>query len=113
MARHDDRANDAMRVVELVPDFLENPLGSLLIKVGNTQVLCAANVDDKVPSFLSNRGRGWITAEYAMLPAATQSRSAREIVRGRPSGRTMEIQRLIGRAMRSVVDRKALGERTI
>ncbi len=113
MARHDDRANDAMRAVELVPDFLANPLGSLLIKVGNTQVLCAANVEDKVPSFLSNRGRGWITAEYAMLPAATQSRSAREIVRGRPSGRTMEIQRLIGRAMRSVVDRKALGERTI
>ncbi len=113
MARHDDRANDAMRAVELVPDFLANPLGSLLIKVGNTQVLCAANVEDKVPTFLSHRGQGWITAEYAMLPAATQSRSAREIVRGRPSGRTMEIQRLIGRAMRSVVDRKALGERTI
>ncbi len=113
MKRHDGREPDALRPVELIPHFQKNPLGSVLIRMGGTHVLCAANVEDRVPPWLVGAGEGWITAEYAMLPSATDTRSAREISKGRPSGRTMEIQRLIGRALRSVVDRKALGERTV
>ena len=87
--------------------------GSALIKVGNTHVLCAASVEDTVPPFLRNSGKGWVTAEYSMLPRATAQRTPREVTKGRPSGRTHEIQRLIGRSMRSVVDTAALGERTV
>jgi len=113
MARHDGRADDAMRPVEMVTGYINAPLGSVLIHVGQTRVLCNCSVEDKVPHFLKGSGEGWVTAEYAMLPAATSTRSEREIKRGRPSGRTMEIQRLIGRALRSVVDRRRLGERTL
>jgi ribonuclease PH len=111
--RHDGRADDALRELEIVPDYLRNPAGSVLIRMGETRVVCAASVEDSVPSFLRDSGEGWVTGEYAMLPAATSTRTPREINRGRPSGRTMEIQRLIGRALRSVVDRKALGQRTV
>ena len=113
MKRHDGRAEDELRPVELKPGYLKQPAGSVLISCGGTRVLCAASVEDKVPKFLHGSGEGWITAEYAMIPAATSSRTQREVTRGRPSGRTLEIQRLIGRALRSVVDRRALGERTI
>jgi ribonuclease PH len=99
--------------MKMTPGFLRHPRGSVLIEVGHTRVLCAASVEDKVPPFMAGKGEGWITSEYAMLPAATSTRSAREIQRGRPSGRTMEIQRLIGRALRTVVHRRALGERTV
>jgi ribonuclease PH len=102
-----------LRPVEMVPDYLKNPIASLLINMGNTRVLCAASIEDRVPHFLKGAGEGWVTAEYAMIPSATDTRMQREVNRGRPSGRTMEIQRLIGRAMRGVVDRKRLGERTL
>jgi len=113
MTRHDGRAPDALRTIEIVPHFLDNPAGSVLIHCGGTRVLCTASVDDRTPPFLQGSGEGWVSGEYCMIPAATDRRSVREVHRGRPSGRTMEIQRLIGRALRSVVDRKALGERTI
>ena len=113
MVRHDGRRDDALRAVEMVPGFLRHADGSVLIGVGDTRVLCAASVEDKVPPFLVGTGEGWITGEYAMIPAATNTRSQREITKGRPSGRTMEIQRLIGRALRSVLDRRSLGERTV
>jgi ribonuclease PH len=113
MARHDGRAEDALRDVEIVPDYLRHPAGSVMIRMGDTRVICAASVEESVPQFLRDTGEGWVTGEYAMLPAATSTRMQREITRGRPSGRTMEIQRLIGRALRSVVDRKALGGRTV
>jgi len=113
MNRHDGRAENELRPVELKPGYLKRPAGSVLIACGDTRVLCAASVEDKVPNFLQGSGEGWITGEYSMIPAATSSRTQREVTRGRLSGRTMEIQRLIGRALRSVVDRKALGERTI
>jgi len=102
-----------MRPVEIVPGYLKTAEGSALIQVGNTHVLCAASVEDSVPPFLRNSGKGWVTAEYSMLPRATARRTPREVTKGRPSGRTHEIQRLIGRSMRSVVDLAALGERTI
>jgi ribonuclease PH len=102
-----------MRPVEIVPNFLVTAEGSALIKVGHTHVICAASIEDTVPPFLRNSGKGWVTAEYAMLPRATAKRTPREVTKGRPSGRTHEIQRLIGRALRSVVDTAALGERTI
>jgi ribonuclease PH len=111
--RTDRRKSDEMRPVEIVPGYLATAEGSALIKVGNTQVLCAASVEDSVPPFLRNSGKGWVTAEYAMLPRATAKRTAREVSKGHPSGRTQEIQRLIGRSMRAVVDMVALGERTI
>ncbi len=113
MTRHDGRASDALRPVEIVPGYLRHPEGSVLISIGDTRVVCAASVEDKIPPFLKDTGEGWVTAEYAMIPSATHTRTPREIVRGRPAGRTMEIQRLVGRALRSVVDRKALGERTV
>jgi ribonuclease PH len=102
-----------MRPVEIVTGYLKTAEGSALIRVGNTQVLCAASVEDSVPPFLRNTGKGWVTAEYSMLPRATARRTPREVSKGRPSGRTHEIQRLVGRAMRSVVDLAALGERTV
>ena len=102
-----------MRPVEIVPNFLVTAEGSALIKIGHTQVICAASIEDTVPPFLRNSGKGWVTAEYAMLPRATAKRTPREVTKGRPSGRTHEIQRLIGRALRSVVDMNALGERTV
>jgi len=102
-----------MRPVEIVPNYLMTAEGSALIKMGNTHVLCAASVEDSVPQFLRNSGKGWVTAEYAMLPRATAKRTPREVTKGRPSGRTHEIQRLIGRALRSVIDMSILGERTV
>ena len=99
--------------MEIVTGVLKTAEGSALIKVGNTHVLCAASVEDSVPPFLRNSGKGWVTAEYSMLPRATAKRTPREVTKGRASGRTHEIQRLIGRSMRSVVDVNALGERTV
>jgi ribonuclease PH len=111
--RTDKRQAGEMRPVEIVTGYLVTAEGSVLIRIGNTQVLCAASVEDTVPPFLRNTGRGWVTAEYAMLPRATGKRTPREVTKGRPSGRTHEIQRLIGRSLRSVVDMTALGERTV
>src|SRR5664279_4073236 len=102
-----------MRPVEIVTGYLMTAEGSALIKVGNTHVLCAATVEDSVPPFLRNSGKGWVSAEYSMLPRSTAKRTPREVTKGRPSGRTHEIQRLIGRSMRAVVDLSALGERTV
>ena len=112
-ARTDGRAPDALRPVSITPGFLPYAEGSVLIEMGNTRVVCSASLDERVPPFLRNSGQGWLTAEYAMLPRATQTRSSREIGRGGPSGRTHEIQRLIGRSLRAVADLKVLGERTI
>ncbi len=109
--RNDGRAADQMRPVRIHTGYLKTAEGSALIEVGNTQVLCAASVEQTVPQFLRGSGKGWVTAEYSMLPRATATRSPREWAR--PSGRTQEIQRLIGRSLRSVVDLNALGERTI
>jgi len=113
MTRHDGRQPHDLRPVAFEPGYLKHPAGSVLISVGDTRVLCAATVEDRVPPFLNGSGEGWVTGEYAMLPAATHTRAAREIGKGRPSGRTLEIQRLIGRALRCAVDRRALGERTV
>ena len=113
MERHDGRAADELRPVRLTPDYLRHPLGSVLIEVGATRVLCAASLEERVPGFLVGTREGWVTGEYSMLPASTSTRTPREGHRGRLSGRTMEIQRLIGRALRTVVNRKALGERTV
>src|SRR4051794_30692932 len=111
--RSDNRAADTMRPVKVTTGYLMTAEGSALIEVGNTRVLCAATVEDTVPSFMRNSGKGWVTAEYSMLPRATNTRSPREVNKGRASGRTLEIQRLIGRSLRAVVDAEALGERTI
>jgi ribonuclease PH len=111
--RTDNRQSGEMRPVEIVTGCLMTAEGSALIKVGNTHVVCAATVEDGVPQFLRNSGKGWVTAEYSMLPRATAKRTPREVNRGHPSGRTHEIQRLIGRSMRAVVDAAALGERTV
>jgi ribonuclease PH len=111
--RTDGRSAGRMRPVRLQPGYLLTAEGSALIEVGNTRVLCAASVEDGVPQFLRGSGKGWITAEYAMLPRATSTRTPREVNRGRPSGRTHEIQRLIGRSLRGVCDTAALGERSI
>ncbi len=112
MVRSDGRANDQLRPVKLTPDFLPTAEGSVLIEMGQTRVIATATVEDGVPSFLKGTGKGWVTSEYGMLPRATEQRTAREASRGRQSGRTLEIQRLIGRALRGVVDMKAVGERT-
>lgn len=112
-ARTDGRAADEMRPVHIQPGFLPYAEGSALITMGNTRVICSASLEEGVPRFVRNSGQGWLTAEYSMLPRATQTRSAREIGRGGPSGRTHEIQRLIGRSLRAVTDMKAIGERTI
>jgi len=111
--RSDNRAAEQMRPVNITPDFVSTAEGSALIEVGNTRVICTASIDETVPSFLKGSGKGWITAEYSMLPRSTLTRTPREATRGRQSGRTHEIQRLIGRALRAVVDLKQLGERTI
>jgi len=113
MSRADGRADDQLRPVSIQPRFLRFPEGSALICVGETKVLCTASVEDRTPLFLKGKGVGWVTAEYAMLPRSTSERTPRESMQGRPSGRTHEIQRLIGRALRCVVDDRALGERTI
>ncbi len=111
--RVDGRENDEIRKVSIEPGFLEHAEGSALISMGATRVICAASVEDGVPKFLAGRGRGWVTAEYGMLPRSTNTRMDREAARGRVSGRTMEIQRLIGRSLRAVVDMDRLGERTV
>ncbi len=111
--RIDQRAPDQLRVVRLEPNFLATAEGSALVSFGNTKVLCAATIEESVPSFLRGAGKGWVTAEYSMLPRATLTRTPREVNKGRQSGRTMEIQRLIGRALRAVVDLEALGERSV
>lgn len=111
--RSGSRAADALRPVRLVPNFVATAEGSVLIEAGNTRVLCNATVEQTVPGWLRNSGKGWVTAEYSMLPRATLTRTPRESERGKIGGRTHEIQRLIGRSLRSVVDLKALGERSI
>ena len=112
--RTDNRAPDELRFVKITPGFLPNAEGSALIEMGNTRVICAASVEDKLPPHLRNqRAEGWITAEYGMLPRSTNTRTSRETGRGGPSGRTHEIQRLIGRSLRAIADRSVLGERTI
>jgi ribonuclease PH len=111
--RSDKRAPDQIRPINIVPDFISTAEGAALIEVGNTRVICTASIEETVPSFLKGAGKGWITAEYSMLPRSTLTRTPREASRGRQSGRTHEIQRLIGRALRAVVDLKQLGERTI
>lgn len=113
MPRHDGRDDDALRPLTITPDWLPHATGSVMIEMGQTKVLCAVSVEDRIPPHLKDRGEGWVTGEYAMLPASGKERTAREVSKGRPSGRTMEIQRLIGRALRSVVDRAALGPRTL
>src|SRR5437899_9471726 len=111
--RSDNRSPDQIRPVNILPDFISTAEGSALIEVGNTRVICTASVEETVPIFLRNSGKGWISSEYGMLPRATLTRTARESAKGRPSGRTQEIQRLIGRSLRAVTDLKRLGERTI
>jgi ribonuclease PH len=113
MFRSDNRTADQMRPINIVPDFINTAEGSVLIEVGNTRVICTASIEDTVPSFLRNTGKGWISAEYSMLPRSTLTRTPREVTKGRPSGRTHEIQRLIGRSLRAVTDLDRLGERTI
>jgi ribonuclease PH len=111
--RHDGRRADELRSLDVVPDFLEQPHGSVLFSQGKTRVLCTASVQDGVPRWLYGKGRGWLTAEYSLLPASTGDRTEREASRGRQGGRTIEIQRLIGRSIRSVTSFEALGERTL
>ncbi len=111
--RRDGRAVDQLRPVELQLDFTENPLGSVLCSMGRTRVLCTVTEEDGVPRWLRGSGQGWITAEYSMLPGSTDTRNDRESSRGKVSGRTQEIQRLIGRSLRAVADLAALGERTL
>lgn len=111
--RPDGRRLDEMRPVTITRDFIRHAEGSVLIAVGDTKVVCTASVEDRVPQFLRDTGQGWVTAEYGMLPRSTKTRTPRETSAGRPSGRTFEIQRLIGRSLRSVTDLPALGERTV
>ena len=111
--RADGRADNELRPVRMTRKFMPNAEGSVLIEVGNTRVICTASIEDKVPQFLKDSGRGWITAEYSMLPRATNTRTTRESSIGKVGGRTHEIQRLIGRSLRSVADLAALGERTV
>ncbi len=113
MEREGNRKNNELREIKIIPHFLEHPAGSCLISFGKTKVICSANIEEKIPPFLQGSGEGWITAEYGMLPGSTHTRSQREAVKGKQSGRTVEIQRLIGRSLRAVVNRKMLGERTI
>ena len=102
-----------MRPVKVTPDYVVTAEGAVLIEVGNTRVLCTASIEESVPAFMRNSGKGWVTAEYSMLPRATSTRTPREVSKGRQSGRTLEIQRLIGRSLRSIVDMSLLGERSI
>jgi ribonuclease PH len=113
MSRNDGRAPNQMRPVTIKKNFIKHAEGSVLIQVGDTKVICNASVEEKVPPFLRDKKQGWVTAEYSMLPRSTHTRSSRESSRGKVSGRTQEIQRLIGRSLRTVVDMVQLGERTI
>jgi len=112
-SRRHDRAADALRSIRFTRHYTRHAEGSVLVEFGDTRVLCTATVEDGVPGFLRGKGQGWITAEYGMLPRATHTRSAREAARGKQTGRTQEIQRLIGRSLRAVVDLRALGERSV
>ncbi|MBL0225619.1 MAG: ribonuclease PH [Geobacteraceae bacterium] len=111
--RNDGRENDALRPVRLTRGFTKHAEGSVLVEFGDTRVICTASVEESVPPFLRGKGTGWVTAEYSMLPRATHTRSSREAAKGKQSGRTLEIQRLIGRSLRAVTDLAALGERSI
>jgi ribonuclease PH len=113
MARYEGRANNEMRKVDVIKNFIIYPAGSVLIQVGNTKVSCSATVENKVPPFLRDKKTGWVTAEYSMMPSSTHTRTQREASKGKLSGRTQEIQRLIGRSLRTVVDLDQLGERTV
>lgn len=113
MSRQDGRTPNDLRPVTIHRHYIEHAEGSVLIEVGKTKVICTATIEDRVPPFLKGKGEGWISAEYGMLPRATGSRNQREVSRGKPGGRTMEIQRLIGRSLRSVINLRALGERTL
>lgn len=111
--RTDGRPNDKIRELKITREYLKFPEGSVLVEMGDTKVICSVSVEDKVPQFLKNTGKGWITAEYSMLPRSTHTRSMRESVVGRIGGRTHEIQRLIGRALRAIVNLDVIGERTL
>src|SRR5579862_7971153 len=111
--RSDNRSQDQLRPVLLTPDFITTAEGSVLIEVGNTRVICTASIEESVPQFMRNAGKGWISSEYSMLPRSTLTRTPREVSKGRQSGRTHEIQRLIGRSLRAVTDLTRLGERTL
>ncbi|MBP6407421.1 MAG: ribonuclease PH [Fusobacteriaceae bacterium] len=111
--RDDGRGLNQLREIKITPNYIIHPEGSVLIEFGNTKVICTATVQDGVPPFLRNSGKGWLTAEYSMLPRATETRNQREAAKGKLTGRTMEIQRLIGRALRTAVDLDSLGEKTI
>ncbi|TCS79708.1 ribonuclease PH [Pectinatus cerevisiiphilus] len=113
MERFDGRSENELRHVKITRHYLKNPAGSVLIELGDTKVICSASIIQQVPKFLKGTGTGWLSAEYSLLPGSTQTRVARESVRGRISGRTQEIQRLIGRSLRSIMDLKALGEKNI
>src|SRR3981081_2845919 len=111
--RSDNRSPDQLRPILITPDFITTAEGSVLIEVGNTRVICTASIEETVPQFMRNTGKGWISAEYSMLPRSTLTRTPREVSKGRQSGRTHEIQRLIGRSLRAVTDLTRLGERSI
>ncbi|MEY4685148.1 MAG: hypothetical protein RLZ25_1607 [Pseudomonadota bacterium] len=111
--RPSGRAPDELRTIVVTPHFTKHAEGSVLVEFGDTRVICTASIEERVPGFLKGKGSGWITAEYGMLPRATHERSAREAARGKQAGRTMEIQRLIGRSLRAAMDLEALGERTV
>jgi ribonuclease PH len=113
LVRANHRKASEIRPVEIIPDFISSAEGSALIRLGETQVICTASVESGVPTFLKGTGKGWVSSEYSMIPRATESRTPREVTRGRPSGRTMEIQRLIGRSLRAIMNMEKLGERTI
>lgn len=113
MIRPSQRAHDQLRAVELIRHYTKHAEGAVLVKFGDTHVICTASVEEKVPGFLKGKGQGWVTAEYGMLPRSTGSRMDREAAKGKQSGRTQEIQRLIGRSLRAVIDLQKLGERTI
>ena len=112
-ARPSNRANNQLRHIEIIRNYTKHAEGAVLIKCGDTQVLCTASVEEKVPGFLKGKGQGWVTAEYGMLPRSTGSRMDREAAKGKQSGRTQEIQRLIGRSLRAIIDLEKLGERTV
>jgi ribonuclease PH len=113
VTRANDRAPDEMRAIALTPGFMPYAEGSCLVETGNTRVICSATLEEGVPRWLQGRGKGWVTAEYSMLPRSSPTRIPREVNKGRPSGRTQEIQRLIGRSLRAIIDMSLLGERTV
>lgn len=113
MERHNNRSNDELRPIKITRNYIMHPDGSVLIEVGNTKVICTAVVEDRVPPFLKGTGKGWVSAEYSMIPGSTKTRKPRDVNKGKIDGRSQEIQRLIGRSLRSVVDLDVIGERTI